>query len=365
MFLTQNDMRTRDPSLLPEAWRSASPAPKLVYVSTAEPGLVRVKRRQKFIYLDGRRVVRDTETLIRIKKLAIPPAWEDVWICRSDEGHLQATGIDQKKRKQYRYHSLWSAYRTENRFDNLYAFGLVLPKIRAAVKRDLAQKELTRRKVLALIVYLMEITSIRVGNSVYEKTYGSYGLTTLKDRHVKFGRNEMKFIFRGKKGIAHNISVKNKKVAALVRKCRDIPGVELFQYPDENGEYRKVDSGAVNDYIREVSGGEFTAKDFRTWAGTVYGIRELRKHAPPESEADAKRKIVAALDSVCIRLGNTRSVCRKHYVHPILFRLFEEGDLAEKNSTGKEGAEDLNSDEKLLMKILRRNRRSLAKRKRG
>ncbi len=331
-------------------------AAHLVYVSDKDPGIERRKKGEKFTYYFKNKLIKDDEDLLRIKHLVIPPAWEKVWICKKENGHLQATGYDAKNRKQYRYHQNWNALRNETKFYRLHDFGKVLPTLRLQLEKDLSIPELSEKKVLAAVVSLMERTNIRIGNSFYEKTYGSFGLTTLKDRHVKFENNSVTFSFNGKKGVSHNIKMKGKKLAGIIKKCRDVPGKELFQYYDEEGKHHSIDSGLVNNYIRELSHADFTAKDFRTWAGTIYAFLALKSIGFSETEADAKRKIVEALDIVSEHLGNTRTVCKKYYVHPLILSLYESGrlenyikelDLIEKN----DGVASLSPDEQIVMKI--------------
>lgn len=235
--------------------------------------------------------------------------------------------MDIRGRKQYRYHPMWNTMRNETKFHRLYEFGKVLPSIRLKIEEDLTKKELTEEKVLATVVSLMERTYIRIGNEDYEKLYGSYGLTTLKDNHVKIDGDKILFSFKGKKGVDQRITLKNKRLARMVKQCRDIPGKELFQYYDREGNRRPIDSGMVNQYIREASGGDFTAKDFRTWAGTLNIIHAFKCIGEAESETDCKKKIVAALDEVSKQLGNTRTVCKKYYVHPGIIKLYEEKNL--------------------------------------
>lgn len=330
----------------------------LVYVSDKDPGIVRQKKGAGFAYYDGDELVTGEETLDRIKKLVIPPAWTNVWICKKANGHIQATGYDAKNRKQYRYHSHWEALRNETKFHRLYEFGKVLPSIRLKVEEDLAKRELSEEKVLATVVSLMERTFIRVGNDDYEKLYGSYGLTTLKDKHVKVNGSTVHFSFKGKKGVYHDITLRNRKLARLVQMCKDIPGKELFQYFAEDGERHSIDSGMVNRYIKEASGGDFTAKDFRTWAGTLQILQTFCNMEHPESESDCKKNIVSALDEVSQKLGNTRTVCKKYYVHPGIIRLYEEQSLhkylKELDAIEKDDhLTGLTSEERVLMKILK------------
>lgn len=339
-------------------YTKAAKVADLIYVSDKDPGINRVKKGEGFAYYYNDEKISDEETLNRIKKLAIPPAWTNVWISKKANGHIQATGFDVKGRKQYRYHPHWNELRNETKFHRLYEFGRALPAIRLRVEEDLAKKELSEEKVLATVVSLMERTFIRVGNDDYEKLYGSYGLTTLKDKHVKVNGSTVKFSFKGKKGVYHSIELQNKKLAKLVQQCKDIPGKELFQYYDEGGNHHSIDSGMVNRYVKEVSGGDFSAKDFRTWAGTLHILQVFCSMDKAECERDCKKNIVAALDEVSKKLGNTRTVCKKYYVHPGIIRLYEEQsldkyikqlDVIEKddNLTG------LTSEERMLMKILK------------
>lgn len=337
--------------------RSAKAA-DLLYVSDADEGIVRTKKGSGFAYACKGKPVKDQKTLARIKKLAIPPAWTNVWICANEQGHIQATGTDVRGRKQYRYHPQWQALRNETKFHRLYEFGKSLLAIRAKLEEDLAKRDLNEEKVLATVVSLMERTGIRIGNDDYEKLYGSYGLTTLKDGHVKVTGNSLHFSFKGKKGIYHKLTLRNAKLAKLVQHCKDIPGKELFQYYGNDGNRHSIDSGMVNRYIKDASGGEFTAKDFRTWAGTLSVLRAFAVMDEPQSEGDCKKNIVAALDEVSQKLGNTRTVCKKYYVHPGIIQLYEdkalskytkELDAIEKNDrlTG------YTSEERVLMKILK------------
>jgi DNA topoisomerase-1 len=324
----------------------------LVYVSDSQPGIKRVKRGKKFSYVHGNKIVDDEKTLARIRSLVIPPAWENVWICTLGNGHLQATGKDTRKRKQYKYHALWCKLRNQAKFSHLLEFGKALPAIRARVNKDLALPGLPLKKVLAVIVALMEQTSIRVGNNMYEKLYGSFGLTTLKDQHVKINGEKMLFSFKGKKGIAQKVSLRSKRLARIVKQCRDIPGKELFQYYDENGNHKSIDSGMVNHYLKEITGKDFTAKDFRTWSGTIYALKALKEIGPAKNKSAANKNIVAALDRVAEHLGNTRAVCKKYYVHPVVLTLYEEGKLEKYFEKKWPGDEALNEEENIIMKIL-------------
>jgi DNA topoisomerase-1 len=331
----------------------------LVYVSSsdAKSGFSRVRNGSEFIYMDGKRVLRDKSHLERIKKLVIPPAWEDVWICKLPNGHLQVTGIDKLGRKQYKYHPMWMLIRNETKFFRLREFGETLPLIKKNLEKDLSLPGYPQEKVLATMVSLLERINIRVGNSFYEKNYGSFGLTTLKDRHVKVTGSGMKIMFRGKKGVMHDINLTSRRLARIVQGCKDIPGKELFQYYDEEGNRKAVDSGMVNEYIRKISGKEFTAKDFRTWAGTINALLAFREVGKFTSATDMNKKIASALDLVAKQLGNTRAVCRKYYVHPVIIRLYQDDRIdsylkaldkqTDKDETG------YTPEERVLLRILR------------
>ena len=328
-------------------------AVQLVYVNCKEEGILRVKAGKGFKYVYKNKTIKDESTLHRIRSLVIPPAWRDVWICRIAEGHLQATGLDVLNRKQYRYHPLWNELRNKTKFYRLPQLGKLLPTIRKKLKDDLSLSGLPKNKVLAAVVSLMEKTGIRIGNEFYEKLYGSFGLTTLKDKHAQIKGSELKFCFRGKKGVEHTISLKSRRLARIVQNCRDIPGKELFQYIDEDGKRQSIDSGMVNDYIRSLAGEEFTAKDFRTWCGTVVALTAIIENGLDE-KLDSKKKVIAVLDKVSEQLGNTRTVCKKYYVHPSLLELYEGGKL-EKMITKKNESTDeisLSPVEKALVKIL-------------
>jgi DNA topoisomerase-1 len=340
-------------------YEKAAQAVNLVYVNDHIPGIIRLKKGKGFSYILENNILRDATHLSRIKKLAIPPAWTEVWICTLENGHIQATGLDVLKRKQYRYHSLWTLIRGETKFHRLYEFGKLLPRLRTQVEKDLQPKELTQEKVIATVISLMERTYIRIGNSNYEKLYGSHGLTTLKDKHVSVSGDKIRFSFRGKKGIQHEISLKNKRLARAVEQCRDIPGKELFQYYDEQGNRRAIESGMVNEYIRSAMGMDFSAKDFRTWAGSIQALDALCAQPEPDEETERKKNIVAMLDFVSKKLGNSRAICKKYYVHPGLVRLYEENNFSKYFRAANETADDtentgLTSSEKVLLKILKR-----------
>ncbi len=330
----------------------------LVYVNDKEPGITRIKKGKSFTYIYDSKPLKDKRELERIHKLVIPPAWTNVWICAKENGHIQATGMDIRNRKQYRYHSLWNTLRNETKFHHLYEFGKLLSPLRKKLEEDLQRKELCEEKVIATVISLMERTYIRIGNNDYEKLYGSYGLTTLKDKHVRIEGDMLKFSFKGKKGVYHDIDLQNKQLARTVKACRDIPGKELFQYYDAEGNRRSIDSGIVNKYIKAATGGDFSAKDFRTWAGTLHILLAFKSLGEAESESDCKKNIVAALDEVSKKLGNTRTVCKKYYVHPGIIQLYEAKNLGnyfkELDTIEKyDEHTKLTSAEEILMKILK------------
>ena len=300
----------------------------LRYVSDAKPGIQRRPFRGGFRYMgpDGR-PVRDAETLTRIRALVIPPAWSRVWICSSANGHLQATGRDVRGRKQSRYHARWREVRDETKYERMLQFGDALPKIRERVEHDLALPGLPRARVLATIVRLMETTCIRVGNAEYARENHSYGLTTMRTRHAFVHGATITFDFTGKSGKHHTIDVQNRRLAKIVQKCLDLPGYELFQYLDEDGARHTVDSSDVNAYLHEITGEHFTAKDFRTWAGTVLAAMLLRECEPFQSESQAKKNVVEAIKTVSERLGNTPAVCRKCYIHPKVLEHYFSGTM--------------------------------------
>lgn len=332
---------------------------KLVYVNDKKPGIERIKKGKNYVYVLGKKTVKEIETLERIKKLAIPPSWKNVWICPKPNGHIQSTGIDLRNRKQYRYHSLWNLLRKETKFHHLYEFGMALPGLRKKMARDLSQPELSRQKVLAAVLSVMEQTYIRVGSNEYEKIYGSYGLTTMKDKHTNINGSKIDFCFIGKKGVEQKVTLKNKRLARIVKQCRDVPGKELFQYYDNNGARKPIDGTMVNSYIKEATGNDFSAKDFRTWAGSLHALKALHTIGIADSEAAIKKNMVAALDIVSEKLGNTRTICKKYYVHPGILKLYEEKKLQRyldaldkpgkvKNTTG------LGKEEAVLLRILKK-----------
>lgn len=318
---------------VPHGGRAPDPAASarkagLRYVSDDVSGIRRVPSGKGFRYLrpDGR-PVRRPDDLRRIRSLVIPPAWTDVWICPRADGHLQATGLDARGRKQYRYHPDWRATRDAAKFCRMNAFARALSRIRRRVRADLRRPGIPRKKVLAAVVRLLETTLVRVGNDEYARENGSFGLTTMRDHHARVGRRRVIFRFRGKSGKGHEVEVHDPRLALIVRRCRDLPGEELFQYRDEQGRVHDVSSQDVNDYIREISSADFTAKDFRTWAGTVLAARALQEFKSFDSQAQAKRNIVRAIEAVARRLGNTRAVCRKCYIHPAVVDAYLDGSL--------------------------------------
>ena len=300
----------------------------LVHVSDHDPGIRRRKARSGFNYVaPGGGPVTDEMTLERIRKLAIPPAWTDVWISPSPKGHIQAVGRDQKGRKQYRYHDGWRQVRDSHKYDRLIAFGRALPRLRRRVERDLSRRGLPREKVLAAVVRVMEITLIRVGNREYARQNKSFGLTTLRDRHARIGHGRAIFEFQGKSGKVHRTGFRDRRLARIVKACQDLPGQRLFQYLGEDGERRSVESADVNRYIRGAMGDDFSAKDFRTWAGTLAAARALLASEPCAGAAQAKRTINTCVKAVAGVLGNTAAVCRGSYIHPAVLEAYAEGRL--------------------------------------
>jgi DNA topoisomerase-1 len=309
---------------------AAAKAAGLRYVHDDRPGIRREPAGDGFRYLDAKgEPVDDEATLKRIKSLAIPPAWTDVWICPQANGHLQATGRDARGRKQYRYHPKWREVRDEVKYERMINFGKALPKIRKEVDRALGLPGLPREKVLATIVYLLEATMMRIGNDEYARENKSYGLTTLRNRHVRIDGSEVEFRFRGKSGVYQDVKVHDRRLARIIQRTRDLPGQDLFQYLDEDGETHTVGSADVNDYLRTITGEDYTAKDFRTWSGTVLAAMALQEFEAVDSDAQAKKNIVRAIESVAERLGNTPSVCRKCYVHPAVLDAYLDGTMLE------------------------------------
>jgi DNA topoisomerase-1 len=308
--------------------RSAKQA-GLRYVNDADPGIGRVGPANRFRYISPKgKPVRDRATLARIRSLVIPPAWTDVWICPHPNGHIQVTARDARGRKQYRYHPRWRAVRDGTKYDRMIAFGKALPAIRAVTEKHLKLPGLPREKVLAAVVRLLELTHIRIGNDEYARTNHSYGLTTLQDQHAKIEGSTVRFSFRGKSGKRHAVELHDRRLAKIVRGCQDLAGQELFQYVGDDGAIHDVGSADVNDYLREISGAEFTAKDFRTWAGTVLAACQLSAQQAAKSLTEAKRNVVAAVREVAEQLGNTVAVCRKCYIHPAVLDGYLAGHLS-------------------------------------
>ena len=334
---------------------SASDAEKagLEYVNDGEPGIRRQRRGTGFTYLDSNgKTVRDRYDLARIRSLAIPPAWVDVWICSSEHGHLQATGRDAKGRKQYRYHIDFIAVRDSAKYERLVEFAKALPAVREDIDAQMALPGLPREKVLATIVHLLDSTLIRVGNDAYARDNDSYGITTLRNGHVKIAGAELRFQFKGKSGKTWRLTLRDRRVARIIRSCQDVPGQHLFQYLDENGNALRVTSTDVNDYLRSLTGREVTAKDFRTWAGTVLAANLLHEIGKPDSATAAKRQIREALHQVAARLGNTVAICRKCYVHPSVLEAYTAGALRLRRLAPKEGA--LRPEERATLRFLQR-----------
>jgi DNA topoisomerase-1 len=351
----------------PEA---AAESAGLTYVSDTDPGLRRRRSGKRFSYIDrdGRRIS-DKRVLERIHRLAIPPAWADVWICASANGHIQATGRDARGRKQYKYHPRWREVRDSTKFEHMLEFAASLPRIRKRIGRDLSARGLPRQKVLATVVYLLENTLIRVGNPDYAKQNNSFGLTALRDGHVGVNGGELRFEFKGKSGKVWKLRMRDRRVAKVVKSCQELPGQHLFQYVDENGERQQVTSTDVNDYLREIAGADITAKDFRTWSGTVLAAMALSEFESFDSEAGAKRNIKAAIETVAARLGNTPTICRQCYVHPEVVNAYSEGTLlsalgSEAEAVLKRKLHRLSPEEAAVLSLLRsRLKREAAKRR--
>jgi DNA topoisomerase-1 len=329
----------------------------LRYVSDTSPGYTRKASGKGFSYYDAAgEPVTDQELIDRFNKLVIPPAYTNVWISPHANSHLQFTGTDAAGRKQYRYHAEWNKLRNQSKYHRLQAFAAHLPAIREQVDKDLNRRNLDHDKVLALVVRLMELTSIRIGNESYKKLYGSYGLTTMMDKHVKIDGSKINFEFKGKKGVYHKIDLQSKRLARLVKQCRDIPGKELFQYYDDDNKHCTIDSGDVNGYLKNITGEDFTAKDFRTWAGSVSALYAFKEAGIFENQTQCKKNIISVLDEVAVTLGNTRTVCKKYYVHPTIISSYEQGSLFKYIEALDEvkdyRASELNTAEKALLSIL-------------
>jgi DNA topoisomerase-1 len=317
------------PSLeLHEKPELAAEAAGLHYVSDVQAGYTRRKQGSKFVYLDLHgRPLKNEKHLARIKALVIPPAWSSVWICPDPQGHLQATGRDEKGRKQYRYHNNWQQIRNETKFSKTLMFASKLSIIRARIKRDLELPGLVRNKILAAIVKIMDQTMIRIGNEEYAEKNKSYGLTTIRNRHAEVKGQKVRFKFKGKSGKFHDVEIEDPRIAKIVRKCQDLPGQELFEYESEDGSYADVTSQDVNDYLREVTGENITAKDFRTWGGTVRAALTLQEIGPHQTKTELKKNLVKAVQQTADHLRNTTAVCKKYYIHPCVFKAYEDGSL--------------------------------------
>lgn len=327
----------------------------LRYTSASAKGYHRVRKNTDFVYVDvDEKIVKDKLIIERIKKLVIPPAWENVWICPYENGHLQVTGIDAKGRKQYRYHPNWNKIRNQSKFYRLRRFANALPLIRKQVDKDLNRKGLPFEKVVALVVKLIEMTNIRIGNDAYKKLYGSFGLTTLRDRHVKFDKTSIFFEFKGKKGVQHKINLQSRKLVNLVKQCKDIPGQDLFQYYDDDGRHHTVGSGDINHYLKEITQEDFTAKDFRVWAGSVNALFAFQEIGQFETQTECKRKVVEVLDLVAKKLGNTRTVCKKYYVHPTVIASYENGTINNYKVKTNIKNNKLNPEEEALVRLLKK-----------
>jgi DNA topoisomerase-1 len=341
----------------PVAPPESAQAAGLRYVTDAAPGIRRKRAGGGFSYVDADgRTIKDQATLARIRGLAIPPAYTDVWISPSPTGHIQATGRDARGRKQYRYHHKWREVRDETKFGRMMAFSEALPRLRRQVEKDLARPGLPREKVLATVVRLLECTGIRVGNEEYAKANQSFGLTTLRDRHVEISGSTLRFEFRGKSGKSHQVSLSDRRLARIVARCQAVPGAELFQYLDDDGNRVAIGSGDVNEYLREITGEEFTAKDFRTWAGTLQAVSALESAGPAASQREAKSAILKAIDSVAEHLNNTRAVCRKYYIHPAVLDRYQAGTLHQALGNGRSKTSampDLDTEEQALVRLLK------------
>jgi DNA topoisomerase-1 len=345
-----------------EESRQAAMTAGLRYVSDRSPGISRQRVGSRFRYVTPQgRTLRDKPELQRIRSLAIPPAWTDVWICALANGHLQATGRDARGRKQYRYHSRWRTVRDENKYGRILEFAAALPALRKRTAEDLAGPTLSRTKVVAAVVQMLEKTLIRVGNEEYARTNKSFGLTTMQDNHAKVSGSTVRFRFRGKSGKFHDIAFTDARLARIVRRCQELPGRELFQYLDDDGNVQGIGSADVNDYLRDVTGREFTAKDFRTWTGTVLAAQALQDMSEFTSDAQAKRNVVAAIEAVAGLLGNTKSVCRKCYIHPTIIDAYMDRTLTRTLSARArklaESPESLSRTETAVLALLQRRLR--------
>jgi DNA topoisomerase-1 len=327
----------------------------LRYVSDELPGFGRKRTKNGFRYIDRQgKPITDDKELKRIKALVIPPAWTDVWICPWANGHIQATARDARNRKQYRYHKLWREVRDEAKYGRMVSFGKALPLIRKQADAALAMPGLPREKVLATVIHLLQITMIRIGNDEYARQNKSFGLTTLRNRHIRIDGSEMEFHFRGKSGVEHAIKVNDRRLARIIKKIRDLPGQELFQYVDDEGYRHSVSSTDVNEYLQSLTGENYTAKDFRTWSGTLLAARALHEFEKFDSEAQAKKNIVRAIEAVAKKLGNTPTICRKCYIHPLVIQSYLDGEILADLSHMKEAADlhALSPEEQAVLMLL-------------
>jgi DNA topoisomerase-1 len=349
--------RPQDLTALSDPVASAK-AVGLRYVSDQTAGIRRLKSGKGMRYVDGSgKPVRDGDVLRRIRSLVIPPAWRNVWICPLADGHLQATGQDVKGRKQYRYHPRWREVRDQTKYNRMIAFGKVLPRVRQQVQQHMALPGLPKEKVIAAVVRLLEVSLIRVGNEEYARANKSFGLTTMRDQHVKVSGGSIHFHFRGKAGKEHSVDIDDPRLARIVKRCQDLPGQELFQYVDDDGKRQTIGSAEVNDYLKSVTGQDFTAKDFRTWAGTVLAARALQELEEFDSQAKAKKNIVRAVEAVSQMLGNTPTICRKCYVHPAVIESYLDGALVKTvrrraKQQLAEALEKLRPEETAVLKLL-------------
>ena len=327
----------------------------LVYVSDTGPGIRRKAAGTGYSYRDpGGGAIADKDTLQRVRSLAVPPAWTDVWICPRPTGHIQATGRDARGRKQYIYHADWREVRDRNKYERILDFARLLPRIRQAVARDMSKRGTPREKVLATVVSLLDKTLIRVGNDGYAKENGSYGLTTLRSRHLEVDGSEMRFHFKGKSGKTWRLSMRDRRIARIVRSIQDLPGQSLFQYLDDDGATRTIDSADVNDYLREIAGADVSAKDFRTWAGTVLAVLALSALEAFASQTQAKMNVRRAIEAVAEKLGNTPTICRKCYIHPEIVACYMEGALPAVTVAGSASSATLPAEEAAVLRLLKR-----------
>jgi DNA topoisomerase-1 len=330
----------------------------LHYVHDDAPGISRRRRGKGFSYYDpSGRPIADEKKRRWLNSLAIPPAWTDVWICTRENCHILATGRDEKGRKQYIYHPRWDEIRNENKFNRMLLFAAALPEIRARVDQDLRRRGLPRERIVATLVRLLEKTLIRIGNREYARQNNSFGLTTLQMEHLNVNGSTLHFEFRGKSGKWHGIDVRDPRAARVIRQCQELPGQELFQYLDDEGQSHKVGSADINDYLRAITGRDFTAKDFRTWGGTIRAVQAFRELGPAESKTEKKKKVVACVKLVAAELGNTTTVCRKYYIHPAVLQAYDEGwffDAVQAIDGGDADGDEFDADERLVVAIIKR-----------